>query len=207
MTRTVYATGNRQSRAACARRESITAGIPASVRFLHFLYVLLPFSPEARHPSVPANIMSICDADPAQPDVLIHRDAAGRFTIGPLYGVPQMDCVDFEQALYTAGRFAAREGSNVWYASTVDPPRRLADVFTIRRLWNEYIDLPALRLTRDQIRRMLDVDSQTTDAVVTALVEVGLLDGSRDGAYARATDRHTPIPGLRMKRPALHHCR
>src|SRR5947208_16314044 len=119
--------------------------------------------------------MSIGVVDPPDPGVLIQRDAHGHFAIGALNGVPQIDCGDFELALYGAGRVAAREGSEVWYASIGGEPRRFADVFTIRRLWNEYIDLPTLQLTREQICRLSNIDATTCDAVIAVLMEVGLL--------------------------------
>jgi hypothetical protein len=148
--------------------------------------------------------MSICATEPASSDVLIQRDAAGRCTIGSQTGVPQIDCADFEQALYRAGGIAARAGSDLWYVSAGGSPRRLTDVFPIRRLWNEYVEMPTLRLTQPQIRRLMDVDEDICDAVIAVLVEVGLLQRSDDGTYARATVRHALIPALRMKRPARH---
>ena len=146
--------------------------------------------------------MSICVVDAPDSGLLIQRDAHGHFTIGTLNGVPQIDCGDFEHALYDAGRFAAREGSDLWYASSDGEPRRLTDVFTIRRLWNEYIDLPVLQLTREQICRLLDVDLKTCDVVIAVLMEVGLLQRSPDETFARARHRHESIPALRMKRAA-----
>src|SRR5215471_9427449 len=98
--------------------------------------------------------MSISVVDPANSGVLIQRQPHGHFTIGALNGAPQIDCRDFEHALYGAGRFAARDGADLWYVSSVSEPRRLADVFAIRRLWNEYIDLPTLQFTREQICRL-----------------------------------------------------
>jgi len=139
--------------------------------------------------------MSLRVADPARSDVLIHREAPGHFTVALLHGVPQFDCVDFEHALSSAARLPARTAAALWYASINGNPRRLTDVFTIRRLCNEYIDLPGLHLTRDQIRRLLDVDVPTCDDVIAVLMEVGLLQRSPDGTYRRAIDEHASIRG------------
>jgi hypothetical protein len=140
--------------------------------------------------------------DPPDSGVLIQRDEHGHFTIGALNRVPQIDCGDFERALFGAGRFADRQGSDLWYAAHGGHPRRLADVFTVRRLWNEYIDLPTLQLTRKQVCRLLSSDARTCDAVIDVLMEVGLLQRSPDGTFVRGTDRHESIPPLRMTRAA-----
>jgi hypothetical protein len=145
--------------------------------------------------------MSICVVDPSD-SVLIRRQPHGHFTIGALNGAPQIDCDGFERALYDAGRFAARDRADLWYVSGDGEPQRLADVFTIRRLWNEYIDLPTLQLTREQICRLLDIDVKTSEAVIAVLMEVGLLQRSPDGRFARGSDRHESIPALHMKRAA-----
>jgi hypothetical protein len=145
---------------------------------------------------------STCIVDPVDAGVLIRRDAHGHFTIGALHGVPQIDCGDFEGALYGAGRVAAREASELWYASSGGEPRRVADVFTVRRLWNEYIDLPTLQLTRDQICRLLNADASTCRDVTSVLIEVGLLEESCDGTFRRANDGHASIAAVEIKRAA-----
>jgi len=132
--------------------------------------------------------------------VFIRREAGGHFTIGPFKGPPQIEAVDFEHALHTAGRYAAREGSDIWYASTPAKAGRLADLVAIRTLWNEYVELPALRLTWNQIRRLLAVDAETCTAVIAVLMEVGLLRRSCDGTFERSHQHHGSIPAPRRRR-------
>jgi hypothetical protein len=55
----------------------------------------------------------------------------------------------------------------------------------IDRLRSEYTELPSLRLTAAQIRRMCDVDPLLCEAVLGALVEVGFLRRRGDGMYVR----------------------
>jgi hypothetical protein len=141
--------------------------------------------------------MTACPAAAASPDVLIRRDAKGRFAVGSLNSSPQLECASFEDALHCAGRFAAREAADLWYASDETTPCRLADGFSLRRLWNEFVELPNLHLTREQVQRLLDVDAVTSEAVLAVLVEVGLLNRCPDGRYEKTTSRRAPIPPLR----------
>jgi hypothetical protein len=80
--------------------------------------------------------------EPHSEDVFIEHKSSGRFLIRSSAGAPQIQCSDFEEALHRAGRVAAREQVELWYVHSDGSPRHLADVFSLRRLWNEYIDLP-----------------------------------------------------------------
>jgi hypothetical protein len=140
--------------------------------------------------------MPTCIVDSSSPGVLIQRDAHGHFAIAPLGDAPQMECSDFEAAVQHASLFAAMAGADLWYDAGNGRRRPLGDIFTVRRLWNEFIDLPALHLTPQQAKRLLDVDTSTCSSVLTVLVEVGLLQQSENGTYARGSDRHTSIPPL-----------
>jgi len=137
---------------------------------------------------------------PESQDMLIQREPNGWFAIGPLQGAPQLECADFDEALRTAGRFAARDRRRLWFASGVGPPRPLPDVFSFRRLWNEFIDQPALRLTADQIHRFLSCDEATCRSVIDVLVELGFLRRLADGRYQRTSATCHHVRPLRMKR-------
>jgi len=50
----------------------------------------------------------------------------------------------------------------------------------------EYLEIPGLHLTRDQVRRLWGLDEVTCDALLEALVEEGFLRRTRTGAYIRA---------------------
>jgi hypothetical protein len=142
--------------------------------------------------------MPTCIVDSSSPGVLIQRDAHGHFAIAPLGDAPQMECSDFEAAVHHASLVAAMAGADLWYDAGNGRRRPLGDIFTVRRLWNEFIDLPALHLTPQQAKRLMDVDTSTCSSVLTVLVEVGLLQQSENGTYARGSDRHTSIPPLCM---------
>jgi hypothetical protein len=55
-------------------------------------------------------------------------------------------------------------------------------------LRGEYLEIPGLHLTRNQIRRLWDLDDVTCDAVIEALVDRRFLRQSPAGAYVRADD-------------------
>ena len=49
----------------------------------------------------------------------------------------------------------------------------------------EYLEIPGLRLTRDQVQRLWGLDEATCDALLEALVEDGFLRRTRTEAYIR----------------------
>jgi hypothetical protein len=49
----------------------------------------------------------------------------------------------------------------------------------------EYLEIPGLHLTRDQVRRLWGLDDATCDALLEALIEEGFLRRTRMGAYIR----------------------
>jgi hypothetical protein len=61
----------------------------------------------------------------------------------------------------------------------------------IERLRSEYAELPGLRLTAAQVRRLCGVDdARLCESVLRAMVEIGFLAQNADGLYMRArTDR------------------
>ena len=50
----------------------------------------------------------------------------------------------------------------------------------------EYLEVPGLDLTRDQVRRLWGLDPQTCDSLLAALVESRFLRRTRDNRYLRA---------------------
>lgn len=67
------------------------------------------------------------------------------------------------------------------------------------RIQLEFIEMPEMRLRREQVRRLLDLSSRACDDALAALVSSGFLKQSSDGAFLRS-------PG-REHRPALAHSR
>jgi len=50
----------------------------------------------------------------------------------------------------------------------------------------EYLEVPGLDLTREQVKRLWGLDQQTCDTLLAALVESRFLRRTRDNRYLRA---------------------
>jgi hypothetical protein len=55
----------------------------------------------------------------------------------------------------------------------------------LRRVQGEFLEMPGLRLTTPQARRLWGLDAAACDALLGALVESKFLFQTRDGAYMR----------------------
>ena len=63
----------------------------------------------------------------------------------------------------------------------------LADVrAALKRIQMEYTEMPEMKLTVQQVRRLLDLPSDACDVALATLVHAGFLVRSRDGAFLRA---------------------
>jgi hypothetical protein len=66
----------------------------------------------------------------------------------------------------------------------------------IRRIYVEYLEMPGLRLTGAQARRLWDLDQATCQAALEALIDARFLTRTDDGLYVRviedAVDRTPP---------------
>ena len=71
---------------------------------------------------------------------------------------------------------------------------------TLQRLRGEFLEMPGLRLTVQQVQRLCGVDPAICQAILDALVEAKFLCIKRDGSYGRLTDgetvRSAPAPVL-----------
>jgi len=76
---------------------------------------------------------------------------------------------------------------------------------TIERLRAEFLEMPGLRLSIAQVRRLFGVDETMCQDVLDALVDVKFLRVNSDGTYARLTDGEPvdarPSSTDAMKRP------
>ncbi len=84
--------------------------------------------------------------------------------------------------------------------------RPLPDDRLLARVRGEYLEMPGLRLTLEQARRLWGLDPQACRHVLSTLIEAGFLACGNDGRYARRTDETRSTPSLRMARavgPAL----
>ena len=57
------------------------------------------------------------------------------------------------------------------------------------RIRAEYLEMPGLQLTAPQARCLFGLDSETWDAVLTALVDAKFLSRTNNGMFAIASDR------------------
>ena len=60
---------------------------------------------------------------------------------------------------------------------------RMDDV--LQRIQGEFVEMPGLRLTPAQARRLWGLDRDVCDALLAALVDANFLARTRDGAYVR----------------------
>jgi hypothetical protein len=73
------------------------------------------------------------------------------------------------------------------------------DDLLLQRVYGEYLEMPGLRLTRQQAQRLWGLDEQTCRSVLDFLVDAKFLC-LENGAYSRTTDGPTQGPALRMTR-------
>jgi hypothetical protein len=65
----------------------------------------------------------------------------------------------------------------------MEPSRGIQDV--VHRIRGEFLEMPGLRLTVEQARRLWRLDETACDAVLGALVDARFLARTRDGAFIR----------------------
>ena len=61
---------------------------------------------------------------------------------------------------------------------------------SLERLRAEFLEMPGLRLTRDQVHRFCGIDTPACSEVLDALVHEHFLCLKPDGRYARLSDGH-----------------
>ena len=73
----------------------------------------------------------------------------------------------------------------------------------LRRIRGEYMEMPGLRLTAAQARRLLGLDEQSCANLLKFLVEAKFLHQTGDGRFARMTEGTTAVPLIRMAKAQL----
>ena len=58
----------------------------------------------------------------------------------------------------------------------------------LNRLRAEFLEMPGMRLTREQVQRLCGVELEPCQTVLDSLVDAEFLCVSANGEYARATD-------------------
>ena len=116
--------------------------------------------------------------------VVIYRQSSGTFAVGAEPGTPQIVCTSLGESLQRAEGLASQLHAQLWYAAD-GKSAPLADVRLLRRIWNEYVELPGLRLTRQQAQRLWATDAPTCALLLDGLVALKFLVRGSDGKYAR----------------------
>src|SRR5205085_10195486 len=80
------------------------------------------------------------------------------------------------------------------------PERHRATDEVLRRVQGEFLEMPGLRLTEPQARRLWGLDAASCDALLGALVEAKFLFKTRDGAFMRVEYAMPAKAGLRPRR-------
>ena len=65
-------------------------------------------------------------------------------------------------------------------------PRPVRSAASVQLIRAEYLEMPGLHLTRDQIRRLWNLDEGTCDTLLQDLIEGEFLRRTPKGAYVRA---------------------
>jgi hypothetical protein len=73
----------------------------------------------------------------------------------------------------------------------------------VRRIFSEYLEMPGLRLTSAQARRLWGLDADACANALRVLVESGFLRRTDAGQYVRLTDGSAVMPTLRMAKAEL----
>lgn len=137
-------------------------------------------------------------AGPHAGDVVIHRRSTAMFELRASCGAPQVLCKTFEEALHRAVRFASDRHTRVWFTNDDREFVPLPNEQLLRRIWGEYVEMPGLRLTRAQARRLWAVDEAVCTELLESLVNARLLVRGADGQYARAVERSSLALQTRM---------
>jgi hypothetical protein len=81
-------------------------------------------------------------------------------------------------------------------------PKGISDQ-VLHRIFSEYIEMPGLKLTRQQAERLWGLDEETCARSLERLVDAGFLVRTNVNTYARLTDGATTFPPLRMAKGQL----
>jgi hypothetical protein len=64
----------------------------------------------------------------------------------------------------------------------------------VQRIRAEYIEMPGMKLTIDQVRRLCGVEVHLCKLLLQSLVEARFLSLDSDGSYARLTESPLALP-------------
>jgi hypothetical protein len=81
---------------------------------------------------------------------------------------------------------------------TTTQTRPAVNELLLQRVYNEFLEMPGLRLTCQQAQRLWGLDERSCLDLLEFLVDARFLCGPRQGAYSRVSDGHTERPWLRI---------
>ena len=84
---------------------------------------------------------------------------------------------------------------------TPEPLRATDEV--LRRVQGEFLEMPGLRVTEAQARRLWGLDAASCDALLGALVDAKFLFKTRDGAFMRVESASPVKASLRPRKTAV----
>ena len=119
-------------------------------------------------------------------------------------GPDQMTLRSRDEALTTGLRHGKRLGVRVWFSDGEDDftlvedfrakgDAKAADARLVQRIRAEFLEMPGLRLTVIQAKRLCGIEGGICEAVLDALVDLKFLSRHRDGSYSRRTDGRQAI--------------
>jgi hypothetical protein len=102
---------------------------------------------------------------------------------------------------YMGCSFTSTSQQNVvaWRCEAMSPESIRANEDVIRRVQGEYLEMPGLRLTPAQARRLWGLDAASCDALLMALVDAKFLFRTRDGAFMRMEQTASVKAALRNR--------
>ena len=82
------------------------------------------------------------------------------------------------------------------------PEPKRADDEVLQRVQGEFLEMPGLRLTQAQARRLWGLDAASCDALLGALVDAKFLFRTRDGAFMRV-EQAAPLKAMLRPRKTI----
>jgi hypothetical protein len=79
------------------------------------------------------------------------------------------------------------------------PERSCTNEEMLRRVQGEFLEMPGLRLTEAQARRLWGLDAASCGALLGALVDAKFLFRTRDGSFMRV-EQATPVKAMHKPR-------
>ncbi len=68
----------------------------------------------------------------------------------------------------------------------------------LRRAYDHYVEIPGVRLTRAQARRLWGLDEQSCNTIIDQLIALHLIEPDDQGRYHQTIEAAAAAPRLRM---------